>query len=199
MPIFTSSSRVIAFALPLLCAGGLLSQTAPAGQAAHTAQTAQSNPAITKFQLSSTAFSASGMIPKQFSCEGTDASPQLSWSGVPSASHSLALIMDDPDAPTGTWVHWVLYNLPASTKELAEGVEKQEQLADGTLQGRSSFGKAGYGGPCPPPGTPHRYFFKLYALDIKLDLKAGASKDELEQAMKGHILGQTELIGKYGR
>jgi Raf kinase inhibitor-like YbhB/YbcL family protein len=193
-----SFSRLIVFvfALLLLCACGLNGQTRQTGQ---TTQSAQSNPATTKFQLASSAFSAGGMIPKQFSCEGTDGSPQLNWSGVPSAAHSLALIMDDPDAPAGTWVHWVLYNLPASAKELAEGVEKQEQLADGTLQGRNSFGKAGYGGPCPPPGNPHRYFFKIYALDLKLDLKAGASKDELEQAMKGHILGQAELIGKYGR
>jgi Raf kinase inhibitor-like YbhB/YbcL family protein len=171
----------------LLSAASLLSQTAPTGGAA------------TPFQLSSTSFAGSEGIPKQFSCEGSDASPPLSWKGVPSAAKSLALIMDDPDAPAGTWVHWVLYNLPASATDLAEGVEKQEQLANGTLQGRNSFGKVGYGGPCPPPGTPHRYFFKFYALDIKLDLKAGAGKDELEQAMKGHILGHAELIGTYRR
>jgi Raf kinase inhibitor-like YbhB/YbcL family protein len=174
----------------LLTASGLFTQPA---------QPQQTSPGTAPFQLSSASFTASQMIPKKFSCEGTDVSPQLSWSGVPSAAQSLALIMDDPDAPAGTWAHWVLYNLPASTKELAEAVDKQEQLADGTLQGRNSFGKVGYGGPCPPAGTPHRYFFKLYALDIKLDLKAGASKADLEQAMKGHILGQTELIGKYGR
>jgi Raf kinase inhibitor-like YbhB/YbcL family protein len=182
--------RLIALASLLLAASALIAQTTQIGQASGAA---------TPFQLSSASFVASQMIPKKFSCEGPDTSPELSWKGVPSAAKSLALIMDDPDAPAGTWVHWVLYNLPASTTELAEGVEKQEKIANGTLQGRNSFGKVGYGGPCPPPGTPHRYFFKFYALDIKLDLKAGASKDDLEQAMKGHILGQTELVGKYGR
>jgi hypothetical protein len=107
--------------------------------------------------------------------------------------------MDDPDAPVGTWVHWVLYDLPADAKELSEGVAKQEQLSNGARQGRNDFGKIGYGGPCPPPGKPHRYFFKLYALDAKLNLKAGATKAEVERAMKGHILAQGELIGKYGR
>jgi Raf kinase inhibitor-like YbhB/YbcL family protein len=107
--------------------------------------------------------------------------------------------MDDPDAPAGTWVHWVLYNLPAKTRELSEGVEKQEQLATGALQGRNDFRKIGYGGPCPPPGKPHRYYFKLYALDTKLNLKAGATKADIERAMKGHILDETELMGRYGR
>jgi Raf kinase inhibitor-like YbhB/YbcL family protein len=107
--------------------------------------------------------------------------------------------MDDPDAPVGTWVHWVLYNLPANTRELPEGVDKQEQLASGAIQGRNDFRRIGYGGPCPPPGTPHRYYFKLYALDTKLTLKTGATKAELERAMKSHILGETELMGRYGR
>ena len=109
---------------------------------------------------------------------------------------SSALIMYDPDAPAGTWVHWVLYNLPANTRELPEGIEEQEQLATGALQGRNDFRKIGYGGPCPPPGTPHRYYFKLYALDTKLNLKGGATKPDLERAMKGHILGETELKGR---
>jgi Raf kinase inhibitor-like YbhB/YbcL family protein len=99
----------------------------------------------------------------------------------------------------GTWLHWVLYDLPANAKELPEGVEKQEQLSNGALQGRNDFRKIGYGGPCPPPGKPHRYFFKLYALDAKLDLKPGASKGDVERAMKPHILGQAELVGRYGR
>jgi Raf kinase inhibitor-like YbhB/YbcL family protein len=151
------------------------------------------------FQISSTAFASSQMIPKQFTCDGGDVSPQLSWNGVPAGAKSFALIMDDPDAPVGTWVHWVLFNLPADAKELPEGVAKQEQLPDGSLQGRNDFRKIGYGGPCPPAGKPHRYFFKLYALDGKLDLKAGASKADVERAMKGHVLGETELIGRYGR
>jgi len=150
-------------------------------------------------QISSTAFSGGEMIPKKFTCDGPDVSPQLSWTDAPAATQSFALIMDDPDAPVGTWVHWVLYNLPANTKELPEGVEKQEQLASGALQGRNDFRKIGYGGPCPPAGKPHRYFFKLYALDTKPSLNAGATKADLERAMKGHIVGQTELMGRYGR
>jgi len=139
------------------------------------------------------------MIPKKFTCDGPDMSPQLSWKEAPSETQSFALIMDDPDAPAGTWVHWVLYNLPANAHELAEGLEKQEQLSNGALQGRNDFRKIGYGGPCPPSGPPHRYYFKLYALDARLNPKAGAAKPEIESAMKGHILGQTELIGRYGR
>ena len=149
--------------------------------------------------LTSSAFSAGGMIPKKFTCEGADASPALAWSGAPATAQSFALIVGDPDAPAGVWVHWVLYDLPGSSRELAEGVAKQEQLPDGTRQGRNDFAKIGYGGPCPPPGTPHRYYFKLYALDKKLDLKAGVLKAEVEGAMKGHVVAQGELMGRYGR
>ena len=149
--------------------------------------------------ISSPAFSNGGSIPKKFTCDGPDSSPQLSWKDAPAKTQTFALIMDDPDAPVGTWVHWVLYNLPATSNGLPEAVEKQEQLSSGALQGRNDFRKIGYGGPCPPAGNPHRYYFKLYALDSKLDLKAGATKAEVESAMKGHTLGQTELIGRYGR
>ncbi len=151
------------------------------------------------FQISSSAFSEGGTIAKKFTCDGPDVSPALTWKDAPASAQAFALIMDDPDAPVGTWVHWVLYNLPASTKELPEGVEKSEQLSNGALQGRNDFRKIGYGGPCPPPGKPHRYYFKLYALDRKLDLKTGATKAEVEAAMKGHILGQTQIMGRYGR
>jgi Raf kinase inhibitor-like YbhB/YbcL family protein len=151
------------------------------------------------FQISSTVFFGSQLIPKRFTCDGADVSPPLSWKEAPPGAKSFALIMDDPDAPAGTWVHWVLYNLPADSKELPEGVAKQEQLADGALQGRNDFRKIGYGGPCPPPGKPHRYYFKLYALDSKLDLKAGATKADVERAMKAHVLGEAELIGRFGR
>jgi Raf kinase inhibitor-like YbhB/YbcL family protein len=151
------------------------------------------------FQIASTSFSSGSTIPKKFTCDGPDVSPELSWKEAPAATQSFALIMDDPDAPVGTWVHWVLYNVPGNTTQLAEGVEKREQLANGATQGRNDFRRIGYGGPCPPPGTPHRYFFKLYALDTKLSLKPGATKQELEGAIKGHILGQTELMGRYGR
>jgi Raf kinase inhibitor-like YbhB/YbcL family protein len=150
-------------------------------------------------QISSSAFSEGQMIPKKFTCGGEDVSPELIWKAAPTATQSFALIVDDPDAPVGTWVHWVLYDLPANVKSLPEGVEKQEQVSSGALQGRNDFRKIGYGGPCPPPGKPHRYYFKLYALDTKLGLKAGASKKDVEHAMQGHILAQAQLMGRYGR
>jgi Raf kinase inhibitor-like YbhB/YbcL family protein len=151
------------------------------------------------FEIASTAFSNGGMIPKKHTCDGPDVSPPLKWTRAPASTQSFALIVDDPDAPVGTWVHWVLYNLPANVTELPEGVEKQEQLANGATQGRNDFRRIGYGGPCPPPGSPHRYYFKLYALDTKLALKAGATKPALEGAMKSHVLGEAELMGRYGR
>jgi Raf kinase inhibitor-like YbhB/YbcL family protein len=150
-------------------------------------------------KISSDAFAANETIPKKFTCDGPDVSPKLTWSEPPAKTQGFALIMDDPDAPAGTWVHWVLFDLPAETRELAEGVAKQEQLANGARQGRNDFGKIGYGGPCPPPGNPHRYFFKLYALDAKLNLKASATKADVERAMHGHSLAHAELIGRYGR
>jgi Raf kinase inhibitor-like YbhB/YbcL family protein len=149
--------------------------------------------------ITSPDFSEGETIPKKFTCDAQDVSPKLEWNKPPANTGSFALIMDDPDAPAGTWVHWVLYDLPADAKELPERVPRQEQLAGGARQGRNDFGKIGYGGPCPPPGKPHRYFFKLYALDTRLNLKSGATKADLERAMKGHILAQAELIGRYGR
>jgi Raf kinase inhibitor-like YbhB/YbcL family protein len=173
---------------------GFLSYLAPFGSVV-LAQTGT----VMSFQITSGAFANGEMIQKKFTCDGLDLSPQVSWKDAPTGTHSFALIMDDPDAPVGTWVHWVLFNISANVKELPEGVEKQGQLANGALQGRNDFGKIGYGGPCPPPGKPHRYYFKFYALDTKFDLKAGATKADLERTMKGHILGQAELIGRYGR
>jgi Raf kinase inhibitor-like YbhB/YbcL family protein len=150
-------------------------------------------------EVSSTAFSNGGNIPKKHTCDGPDLSPALTWSGAPAGTQTFALIADDPDAPVGTWVHWVLYNAPASAQGFTEGIKKDDQLPDGTMQGRNDFRKIGYGGPCPPPGKPHRYYFKLYALDAKLHLKPGATKAEVELAMKGHILAQAEWMGRYGR
>jgi hypothetical protein len=149
--------------------------------------------------VTTTAFSPGGAIPKSFTCDGDDASPDLSWSDAPNGVQSFALIADDPDAPVGTWTHWLIWNIPAQSTGLPKGVPKDETLSDGTRQGRNDFRRIGYGGPCPPPGKPHRYFFKLYALNAKLDLKAGSTKDELERAMKSHLLAQGELMGKYGR
>ena len=150
-------------------------------------------------KLTTTAFQPGGTIPKKFTCDGPDVSPQLAWSDPPGGTQSFALIMDDPDAPVGTWVHWVLYDLPASARELPEGVPKDNELQSGARQGRNDFRKIGYGGPCPPAGPAHRYFFKLYALDTKTNLKAGATKAELEKAMQGHITAQAEVMGRYQR
>ena len=146
--------------------------------------------------LNSTAFTQGNSIPARYTCTSEDISPPLSWDAPPAGTQSLALIMDDPDAPAGTWVHWVIYNIPASARGLTENIRPDAQLTDGSLQGKNSWGKLGYGGPCPPSGT-HRYFFKLYALDTVLELKSGASKSALLAAMEGHILGYTELIGTY--
>jgi len=149
--------------------------------------------------ISSTAFRNGGDIPKKFTCDGADVSPPLSWSGAPPNTQSFALIADDPDAPAGTWTHWVLYDIPANVTELPENVSKADKLPNGARQGRNDFRTLGYGGPCPPPGKPHRYFFKLYALDAKLNLAPGTTKQDVEQAIQGHGLAQGELMGKYSR
>jgi Raf kinase inhibitor-like YbhB/YbcL family protein len=151
------------------------------------------------FAISSAAFPNGGDIPKKFTCDGADVSPELSWIDPPSGTQSFALIADDPDAPVGTWTHWVLFDLPAVVTSLAEAVNKIDELPGGERQGRNDFRKIGYSGPCPPPGKPHRYFFKIYALNAKLDLKPGASRQELEQGMKSLVLAQAEWMGKYGR
>ncbi len=143
--------------------------------------------------ITSTAFTEGEKIPKVYTCDDQNASPPLAWTGVPTNTISLALIMDDPDAPSGTWVHWVLFNLPGTLSGLEQG-----KSGDGT-EGSNDFRKLGYGGPCPPRGSNHRYFIKLYALDARLDLKAGATKAQVENAMKGHILAQGQLMGRYGR
>lgn len=148
--------------------------------------------------MTSTAFEEGGMIPKQYTCDGVDISPALAWSGIPEGSKSLALICDDPDAPMGTWVHWVLFNLPANTDGLSEDIPSDKTLDNGARHGKNDFRKLGYGGPCPPGGT-HRYYFKLYALGTALDLSPGITKAELLKAMEGHILAEGQLMGKYKR
>jgi len=150
------------------------------------------------FQIESDVFEAGGPIPSKFSCDGQDVSPPLTWNGLPKGTNTLALVMEDPDAPAGIWVHWVLYNIPASLSGLPEGVPAEQELSDGSLSGLNSWRRSGYGGPCPPGGT-HRYFFRLYAMDQALDLGAGATKEHLIDAMQGHILGQTEVMGTYSR
>lgn len=147
-------------------------------------------------EMTSTAFQQGAMIPKQYTCSGKNISPPLAWSGVPKATKSIALIMDDPDALRGTYVHWVVYNLPPDGKGLPENVKPGKTIPGGGLQGVTTGKKNGYLGPCPPSGT-HRYFFKLFALDAVLSLKSGASKQELEKAMEGHVLDLGQLMGTY--
>ena len=154
--------------------------------------------AIAKIDFISSAFTNNGVIPKQYSCDGINTSPPLLWSGIPDDTKSLALILDDPDAPAGTWVHWIIFNMPPNLKGLQEGVLPLKDFSHDTKQGLNDFKKIGYGGPCPPSGT-HRYFFKLYALDTKISLEGGATKKDLENSMKGHVIAQAELIGKYKR
>jgi len=146
----------------------------------------------------STAFKEGEFIPKKYTCDGENVSPPLEWNGIPAATKSIALICDDPDAPMGTWVHWVVFNIPASANKLNEKISSHKVLEDGTAQGNNDFRKIGYGGPCPPGGI-HRYFFKIYALDKRVELAPGAIKKELIKEMEGHILAEGKLMGKYGR
>jgi len=149
--------------------------------------------------LSTKAFQPGAIIPKQFACDGLDASPDLDWLNAPQRTRSFVLIVEDPDAPGGTWVHWVVYDLPAGTHHLREGVPKRSNIQAGGRQGDNDFDEIGYNGPCPPPGRPHRYFFRLYALDTLLTLKGRVTEAAVEQAMKGHVLAQGELMGTYNR
>jgi Raf kinase inhibitor-like YbhB/YbcL family protein len=181
---------VVLFAVLGLCAC--------AGERPTDAQPKNGASAMT-IELTSSAFREGEIIPKPYTGDGKDQSPPLRWADPPAGTKSFALIADDPDAPRGTWVHWVLFNLPAETRELKEGVPTEKTLSNGAKQGTNDFKKIGYGGPAPPPGKPHRYFFKLYALDTALDLAPGATKDQVVAAMEGHVKGEGQLMGKYGR
>jgi len=154
---------------------------------------------IMQFTLTSAAFLEGGRIPDRYTCTGEDVSPPLKWEGAPEETKSFALVVEDPDAPGGTFIHWVLYNLPGSLTELPEGVPRDESLESGALQGVNDFRTVGYRGPCPPPGKPHRYFFILRALDVQLDLKPRATKAQLERAIQGHVLAEAKLMGTYSR
>jgi hypothetical protein len=149
--------------------------------------------------ITSTAFAEGQPIPAKYSCEGRNISPPLQWTNMPANTKSIALIADDPDAPVGTWVHWVLYDLPANATGLPEDVAKTQFISGNARQGLNSWPHLGYGGPCPPPGKPHRYFFKLYALDAMLGLKPGLTKKDLLKAMEGHVLAEGQLMGTYQR
>jgi hypothetical protein len=148
--------------------------------------------------VTSTAFEDGGTIPVRYTCDGGNVSPPLSWSGGPDGVESVALICDDPDAPRGTFVHWVLFNLPPTTTSLDVDVSREELIPGSPRQGKNSAGKIGYTGPCPPSGT-HRYYFKVYALDTVLEVAPGITKEELVDAMEGHIVAQGQLMGRYSR
>ncbi|KUK01899.1 MAG: YbhB/YbcL family Raf kinase inhibitor-like protein [Methanobacteriales archaeon] len=149
-------------------------------------------------KIRSIAFNDGERIPKKYTCDGEDISPPLIWEDIPEGTVTLALISDDPDAPSKTWTHWLIFNIPPELNGLPEGVEKVGELENGIIQGFNDFGRIGYGGPCPPFGV-HRYFFKLYALDTSLDLEPETSKEELLEAMEGHIIEKTQMIGLYSR
>lgn len=151
-----------------------------------------------KIKITSSSFEEGGFIPKKYTCDSINISPPLEWADIPGETKSIALICDDPDAPMGTWVHWVLYNLPFNINKLPENIPAEKVLENGTTQGTNDFHKIGYGGPCPPEGM-HRYYFKIYALDAELDVGVGLSKEELLKAMKGHVLAEGQLMGKYSR
>ncbi len=151
-----------------------------------------------ELNIKSSAFEEGALIPEKYTCDGEDVSPPLSWTQPPKETKSMVLICDDPDAPMGTWVHWVLFGLSPDTLELAEGVSHEKEVLGGVKQGLNDFRRYGYGGPCPPGGT-HRYFFKLYAVDTQVDLNAGATKNEILNAIKGHVLAEGELMGRYSR
>jgi hypothetical protein len=180
----------------------LLSVVGLVGSLADISGAAPIEPAKEKtmsIQITSSAFAEGQPIPDKYTCQGKDISPPLHWTNTPPNTKSLALVADDPDAPMGTWVHWVLYDLPPATTQLLEDTPRTQSLSDGARQGLNDFRRWGYGGPCPPPGKPHRYYFKLYALDIVLGLKPGATKKDVERAMEKHILGQGQLMGTYKR
>jgi Raf kinase inhibitor-like YbhB/YbcL family protein len=149
-------------------------------------------------EITSSSFKPGESIPAKYTCDSIDISPQLTWSGVPTGTKSFALICDDPDAPSGTYVHWVLYNLPSDLRELTEDIPKTDTLENGARQGKNDFGKTGYGGPCPPGGT-HRYYFKIFALDTEVEEKQGMTKRELLKLMETHVLEEGQLMGRYKR
>ncbi len=150
-------------------------------------------------ELRISAFPPQGSIPRTFTADGADVSPALAWSGAPARTRAFALIMDDPDAPVGLWTHWTLYNLPPEATTLAENQPKAPTLPSGARQGKNTWGRLGYNGPSPPPGKPHRYFFRLYALSEPLELEAGAARQQLDMALKGKVLAEAQWMGTYGR
>jgi Raf kinase inhibitor-like YbhB/YbcL family protein len=150
-------------------------------------------------QVTSSVFAEGAEVPVRYTCDGDDVSPPLAWTGIPDGTAAMAVVSDDPDAPGGTWVHWVMWGISADATGLTEQLPTADVLPDGARQGRNDFGKVGYGGPCPPPGSPHRYYFTLYALDAEPELEAGAKKSDLLSAIDGHVLAKGRLMGTYRR
>ncbi len=187
---------VAALLLSNAIACGSRQQSAHPPQISHTSVANPSPQQKSELKLTSTAFKEGEAIPRGYTCDGANVSPPLEWTGMPRNAKTIAIIADDPDAPAGTWTHWVLYNLAAEGLGLIENTPQTDTLKGGGVQGKNDFGKIGYGGPCPPSGT-HRYFFKFYALDSELPLSPGATKAEVEKAMQGHIVGQAQLMGTY--
>jgi len=189
------------FALGLCCALVFSIGWVPGGVWGSSALCSEQrqDPSSSGFRIVSAAFKEGQAIPIRFTCEGEGVSPPLRWMEPPGGTRSFALIAEDPDAPAGVWTHWVVYNLPAGVRGMPENVPKQDPLAGGGRQGLNSFGRIGYGGPCPPPGNAHRYFFRLYALDSLLSLKPGAARQDVLDAAKGHILGEIQLMGRFKR
>ena len=181
----------------LTCAALLLCSCSPSSPTPHLEQasTRQEGGAMSAFTLTSPAFPNGGTIPNQYTCDDADQSPQLSWSGAPAAARSFALTLTDPDAPSGTWTHWLIWNIPGDATTLPTGTPKLGRLPNGAFQGRNDFHRLGYAGPCPPPGKLHHYIFILYAVAAQLDLKPGAGRADLESALKPHILAQSEYVG----
>lgn len=182
-----------------LAACALCAVIAAASAGAQAAGMARAAEEARTMKLTSSAFEQGAKIPEKFTCDGTDLSPAIAWEGAPEGTRSFVLIADDPDAPAGIWVHWVAYDLPASMRDLPEGLSADAEVAGGGRHGRNDFRKLGYGGPCPPPGKPHRYFFRIYALDAVLGLEPGATKKQVLEAAEGHVLARAELMGIYGR
>jgi Raf kinase inhibitor-like YbhB/YbcL family protein len=182
-----------------LTLGLVLGSFMPAAWAQYGVPLFEEEESATAFRLVSPAFESDSRIPTRYTCESRNVSPPLEWGWAPIRTESFALIMDDPDAPVGAWVHWVIYNIPADAAGLPEGVSREAESSEGIRQGTNGFGEIGYGGPCPPPGPEHRYVFRLYALDAMLDLPPGATKEELLAAIEHHVLARAKLVGRYER
>ncbi len=198
-----ASGRASALRRVSICLSILLALLPACGRTPSSEALLPEDPKKITIRLRSPAFADGGAIPKIYTCDGQDSSPPLGWSGVPDATRSMALVVEDPDAPAGTWTHWVLFDLPANVTELGEGLPARAQVdlgAAGTTarQGRNDFGKVGYGGPCPPRGT-HHYVFRIFALDARPDLEPGTTRQQLLRAIRGHVLAEGRLVGVYSR